>query len=584
MIRRFLPRLLGAALLLAVAFAALPALSRPADEAEKPLGKLPPDLALVPRDATFFVSVRCADLLKTLEAKALLGLPPISNEFRYLKSVLGIDPAGIERMTAVVRRGAQGRFMIVRTLKPFDAAQVRKSSGDGREMKLHGKTFRTGVGWDQDNALWVADGRTLVFGPSCAVVPYLATLARPGKTHALADELAVATGKHTATLAVLPSLMARTEVAVESTFESKAVEDRPGFKDKKVDPLSMRLRQNFEERPLKLLTLDESFGQMDRWEPVSAPFRPGMRCRRALATVDVGDGIALQGQAVFGSEAEAKDGKAGLRMALLSFREMLPALFAGKTDPRAKSLAEAIKQTQDALRNAKVSRVGKRVTASLKAGFDAKALAAYLAEQVPILTEENNLKQIGVAIHSFLSGYNYLPGDITDKAGKPLLSWRVALLPYIDKEAMYNSVKLDEPWNSKHNKMALAKMPAIFAPVKGENLEPGTTRLQMFTGPGTLRNGKNPQPSIVHISDGASNTIAVAEASKAVHWAKPTDMAVSAKALPKLGGQFPKFFHALMFDGTVRKIRRDFDEKTMRLAIDPNDGKPVDLDKLSPPK
>jgi hypothetical protein len=52
-------------------------------------------------------------------------------------------------------------------------------------------------------------------------------------------------------------------------------------------------------------------------------------------------------------------------------------------------------------------------------------------------------------------------------------------------------------------------------------------------------------------------------------------MAVTAKALPKLGGQFPKFFQAVMFDGSVRTLKRDLDAKILRLLIDPADGKPI---------
>ncbi len=51
---------------------------------------------------------------------------------------------------------------------------------------------------------------------------------------------------------------------------------------------------------------------------------------------------------------------------------------------------------------------------------------------------------------------------ILDKNGKPLLSWRVALLPYIEQDALYRQFKLDEPWDSEHNKKLIAQMPKIY--------------------------------------------------------------------------------------------------------------------------
>ncbi|HKB04137.1 MAG TPA: DUF1559 domain-containing protein, partial [Gemmataceae bacterium] len=54
------------------------------------------------------------------------------------------------------------------------------------------------------------------------------------------------------------------------------------------------------------------------------------------------------------------------------------------------------------------------------------------------------------------------PADITDKAGKPLLSWRVELLPYMEQADLYKQFRRDEPWDSEHNLQLLAKMPDVF--------------------------------------------------------------------------------------------------------------------------
>jgi len=75
----------------------------------------------------------------------------------------------------------------------------------------------------------------------------------------------------------------------------------------------------------------------------------------------------------------------------------------------------------------------------------------------------NNLKQQLLAMHNFHDTHNGFPAAYsTNKDGKPLLSWRVHILPYIEQQPLYNEFKLDEPWDSEHNKKLIAKMPQVF--------------------------------------------------------------------------------------------------------------------------
>jgi hypothetical protein len=160
-------------------------------------------------------------------------------------------------------------------------------------------------------------------------------------------------------------------------------------------------------------------------------------------------------------------------------------------------------------------------------------------------------------------------GKIRDKT-LPLLSWRVAILPYIEQNALYKEFKLDEPWDSAHNKKLLEKMPKIFAPVTGKTKEPGLTYYQVFTGKDTPFDGTVPPRFPASFPDGASNTFLVVEAGEAVPWTKPQDVPYDAgKALPKLGGLFAGGFHVAMADGSVRYVARGAEEKAIRAAITP---------------
>jgi RNA polymerase sigma factor (sigma-70 family) len=96
----------------------------------------------------------------------------------------------------------------------------------------------------------------------------------------------------------------------------------------------------------------------------------------------------------------------------------------------------------------------------------------------------NNLKQIMLAIHNYHDAYTHLPADIRDKDGKPLLSWRVAILPFLDQDNLFKQLKLDEPWDSEHNLKLLAYMPATYR-VGIEPKDATHTYYQAFAGPGT---------------------------------------------------------------------------------------------------
>jgi len=197
-----------------------------------------------------------------------------------------------------------------------------------------------------------------------------------------------------------------------------------------------------------------------------------------------------------------------------------------------------------------------------------------------LLTSVNNLKQIGLAFHNFHDAIGGFPGDITDKNGKAILSWRVAILPYIEEDKLYKQFKLDEPWDSEHNKALIEKMPKVYAPVRGK-AKAGETYYQVFTGEKALFGGKVKNPKLLSITDGTSNTGMVFEAGEPVVWTKPADLPFDEKkALPKLGGLFDGDFHVCMCDGSVRRLRKDADEKELKKLIMPNDGQVIDFSKL----
>jgi len=199
------------------------------------------------------------------------------------------------------------------------------------------------------------------------------------------------------------------------------------------------------------------------------------------------------------------------------------------------------------------------------------------------MTSMNNLKQIALAMHNYHDAYNGLPAQaIYSKDGKPLLSWRVAILPFIEEENLYRQFKLKEPWDSAHNKKLLSKMPAVYAPPGIKTKEKYTTFYRVFAGPGTVFEGKK-GVMLRDIKDGTSNTILVVEAGQAVPWTKPDELPFDAKKknLPGLGGIFGGNFNMALADGSVHYVAADFDKDIFRAMITRSGGEVVDINKLN---
>ena len=176
----------------------------------------------------------------------------------------------------------------------------------------------------------------------------------------------------------------------------------------------------------------------------------------------------------------------------------------------------------------------------------------------------NNMKQVGLAMHNHHSAYKRLPDNaIRDEDGKPLLSWRVAVLPFIEEQELYEEFHLDESWDSEHNLPLSKRMPAVFSH-PGLNLPEDQTVVHACVGE-TFAFKPLKKNKFRDFLDGLSNTIMVVEGNEAsaVIWSKPQDITIDvADPLANLTGSPDGGFHVLLGDGAVRfltdEVETDF--------------------------
>ncbi|MGE3808364.1 MAG: DUF1559 domain-containing protein, partial [Gemmataceae bacterium] len=185
---------------------------------------------------------------------------------------------------------------------------------------------------------------------------------------------------------------------------------------------------------------------------------------------------------------------------------------------------------------------------------------------------EQHLRKVAEAMEKYhVDKGHYPPPAILDKDGRPILSWRVALLPYIGEQEIYTQFHLDEPWDSLHNKKLLKKMPEWLR--RSDNFDyfgPGHMMCLDFLNTGA----GSPFASRTGVKRGDVDNKAILvmfteSSDPAVYWSKPIDLGHEAgKPLTRLFGKYPQPVHVLLKDGTYKSFNRD-SEKELRALLEP---------------
>jgi hypothetical protein len=190
----------------------------------------------------------------------------------------------------------------------------------------------------------------------------------------------------------------------------------------------------------------------------------------------------------------------------------------------------------------------------------------------------NNMKQIMIAFHNYHDTRKTFPAHANySPDGKPLLSWRVHILPFLEEGAIHGQFKLDEPWDSPHNRALIEQMPQVY---QNPNLplEPGKTNYLAAVGEACIIDGTEKGRGIREITDGTSMTIMLVEAApdQAAEWTKPDDWEYDGNN-PKagLGGFRPGGWQAGFADASVQMISDMIPPEQLKAMFTRNGGEVI---------
>lgn len=193
-----------------------------------------------------------------------------------------------------------------------------------------------------------------------------------------------------------------------------------------------------------------------------------------------------------------------------------------------------------------------------------------------------NLVKLSTAMMDYVekNKFRLPPASIASPAGQPLLSWRVAILPYLGESALYSEFKLDEPWNSPKNLRCIRKMPAVFRSIESQAQD------KTFFKVVSCKDGSKSSTAFpltkglslgaIAAKDGTDYTLGILESAPEVVWTKPEDIQFQAGAIKsQLKSPTGKpFVHAAMINYNITlklNLKLSIDEYDQAVLY--NDGK-----------
>ena len=530
------------------------------------------DLAMVPADAVGFVHVRLGELWKDEMAAGVRK----TWEAAGPKALAALDtmfvpaPSTINRITAFVILDPDSKeplpFVILQFAAPFKTAEVVTTNmPDAKIRRVAGKSVYTTAKLPEV-AVTFPDNNHILLGMDSGMEKYL------GKPVAKDGPLASAIK-----LAATRPVIAAANIS--------ALPIPPGL---------------LNDVPPEVL--------------------PILKAQQLIVSLELGAEPRIEARAIYADEAGAKDAEKAVRALIDLGRGELGKLkkeFEGKLfDPNAKNpkpiteLPEAIgmvfaigslNRVDGLLADPKlITRNGSELAGSLPlpreilnvvGGYAGIGLALLLPAVQKVrgaaaqASSSNNLKQLALAIHNYHDVNGTFPRDILDKNGKPILSWRVAILPYIEQDNIYKRFKMDEPWDSPNNKPLSQTMIKTFISPSASIIPApegyGMTSYKGVAGPGTIFDAKARKLRMLDVTDGLSNTVMLIEAGDLIPWAKPGDFVFDPdKPLPKLESPgLTNAFNAAMADGSVRRVdTKRTKENTIKAAFTRNGGEVLGAD------
>jgi hypothetical protein len=204
----------------------------------------------------------------------------------------------------------------------------------------------------------------------------------------------------------------------------------------------------------------------------------------------------------------------------------------------------------------------------------------------------SNMKQLALALHNYHDVYGcFPPAYIADSNGKPMHSWRVLILPYLEEQALYKAYDFTEPWDGPNNRKLAQNKPPVYGCPSSNNSAAASlaTSYVAVVGPKTLWPGAK-VTRLSDIRDGTDNTIMLVENTNSdINWMEPRDVSFE-EAVRGNGFSSPHvrkngyFYHGTpaftvaLAQGSVWSLPQELPTETLEALLTIHGGEAVDME------
>ena len=174
---------------------------------------------------------------------------------------------------------------------------------------------------------------------------------------------------------------------------------------------------------------------------------------------------------------------------------------------------------------------------------------------------------------------HYPPAFIADENGTPIHSWRVLLLPYLEKQELFDRYDFTQPWNSEANLRLAEEMPAVYAFHGSYEAGVVTTNYLAVVGENTVWPGSSYRKAGEVTDEQASTILIVENVGEEVHWMEPRDLHVDSMSyqVNHSKGVGSKYLApaVVMLDGSLRRLENELPDDVFWALLTVNGGEPL---------
>lgn len=219
--------------------------------------------------------------------------------------------------------------------------------------------------------------------------------------------------------------------------------------------------------------------------------------------------------------------------------------------------------------------VGLLVCGGIVVGITLPAVQA-AREAARRMSCSNNMKQIGLALHNYHAAYNQLPPAYSvDENGNKLHSWRVAILPFMGQNALYQQIDLSKPWDAPENSVVASTAVSAYA-CPSKVGDPLMTSYVAVVDPSGMFEGAI-STKFGQATDGLASTILFVETEhqNEVHWMSPEDIDMQTLLELSEDDSHQGGGHIVFGDGAVKFITNSIEVGLLEALVTKDGGEDI---------